>query len=61
MSTGLRISAFILALTAVFGLGFGLGTALDPVSPGKTADTEETTDLDELEQGAEMGEEAHES
>lgn len=32
MSTGLRIPAFLLALTAVFALGFGLGALVDPVS-----------------------------
>ena len=33
MNTGLRITVFVAALAATFGGAYGLGNAVDPVSP----------------------------
>jgi hypothetical protein len=44
MTTGLKISTFVLALAAVFGIAFGLGTALDPVTEPESPEHSEPAD-----------------
>lgn len=38
MATGLRISAFLLALAAVFGIAFGVGSLLEPADAGQVGE-----------------------